>query len=217
MKIDLTTKPEEYFTGDRSEMLKYIPDHAKRILEVGCGEGNFGAYLKKKLNAEVWGVEYEDAHAEVAKKNLDKVYSGDIAVLVNQLPDSYFDVIVCNDVLEHLTDPYTVLDKMKNKLTKGGIVVSSIPNIRFFRTFFDFILNKNWDYTDNGIMDKTHYRFFTIKSIKKMYENVGYEVLQLEGINATKSIRPFLWNTLFLGALSDIKYRQFATVARPIG
>jgi ubiquinone/menaquinone biosynthesis C-methylase UbiE len=212
--MDLKAKPEEYFSGHRPEMLVYIPVHSKRILEIGCGEGNFGAILKKKLGAEVWGVEYESSQAEMAMAKLDKVFSGDISGLLDQLPGKYFDAIICNDVLEHLTDPYTVLEKLRINLSPQGVMICSLPNIRFFRTFFDFVLHKNWDYTDNGIMDKTHYRFFTVKSIPKMFVNAGYDVLTLEGINPTKSIRPLLWNLLFLGFFSDIKFRQFAVVAR---
>jgi SAM-dependent methyltransferase len=214
MSIDLRAKPEKYFTGNRPEMLKYVPIASKRILEIGCGEGNFGAYFKKNYGAEVWGVEYEVREAEIAAKQLDKAFSGDVAGIADQLPDNYFDAIVCNDVLEHLIDPYAVLEKFKSKLTDTGVIISSLPNIRYFRTFFDFVFHKNWDYTDNGIMDKTHYRFFTIRSIRKMYEALGYEVLIHEGINATRSIRPLLWNFFLLGTFSDIKYLQFATVVR---
>jgi SAM-dependent methyltransferase len=214
MAIDLMAKPSEYYSGIRTEMLKYIPSTASKILEVGCGEGNFGAALKKN-NVEVWGIEYSQQEAKVAESKLDRVFAGDIMLHLDQLPENYFDVIVCNDVLEHLIDPYTVLDKFKNKLTPAGIVVSSIPNIRFFRSFYDFVFNKNWDYTDNGTMDKTHYRFFTINSIRKMYEGLGYEVLLHEGINPSKSIRPLIWNIFMFGTFSDIKYLQFATVAQP--
>ncbi len=214
MAIDFMAKPSEYYSGIRTEMLKYIPLQATKILEVGCGEGNFGAALKKK-NVEVWGIEYSQQEAKIAETKLDKVFAGDIMLHLDQLPENYFDVIVCNDVLEHLIDPYTVLDKFRSKLTTAGIVVSSIPNIRFFRSLYDFVFNKNWDYTDNGIMDKTHYRFFTVNSIRKMYENTGYEVLLHEGINPSKSIRPLIWNIFMLGTFSDIKYLQFATVARP--
>jgi 2-polyprenyl-3-methyl-5-hydroxy-6-metoxy-1,4-benzoquinol methylase len=214
MAIDFMAKPSEYYSGIRTEMLKYIPSKATKILEVGCGEGNFGAALKKE-GVEVWGIEYAPEEANIAKSKLDKVFAGDIMLHLDHLPDNYFDVIVCNDVLEHLIDPYIVLEKFKNKLTTAGIIVSSIPNIRFFRTFYDFVFNKNWDYTDNGIMDKTHYRFFTINSIRKMYEGLGYEIVSHEGINATRSIKPLLWNIILLGAFGDIKYRQFATVATP--
>lgn len=211
---DLLAKPDEYYNLVRQEMFKYIPSQAFKILEIGCGEGNFGAELKKK-KIEVWGVEYAPDQAALAEKKLDRVIAGDVATIIDSLPDNYFDVVVCNDVLEHLIDPYTVLDKLKDKLTEKGVVVSSIPNIRFFRNLFDYFFNKNWDYTDNGIMDKTHYRFFTVNSIRKMYENLGYEIVRMEGINPSKSIRPFIWNIFFLGAFWDIKYLQFATVARP--
>jgi 2-polyprenyl-3-methyl-5-hydroxy-6-metoxy-1,4-benzoquinol methylase len=214
MAIDFMSKPSEYYSGIREEMIPYIPLNVSKILEIGCGEGNFGAALKKD-GVEVWGIEYSHEEATVAQSKLDKVFAGDVFLHLDKLPDNYFDVIVCNDVLEHLTDPYTVLEKFKAKLTNKGVVVSSIPNIRFFRTFFDFVFRKNWDYTDNGIMDKTHYRFFTIKSIRKMYENLGYEIVRHEGINASRSIRPLLWNILMLNSFWDIKFRQFATVARP--
>lgn len=215
MKLDLLAKPETYFSGDRPEMVQYVPEGAKRILEIGCGEGNFGVYFKEKSGAEVWGIEYDAAHAQVARTKLDRVFAGDVTAFLSELPPRYFDAIVCNDVLEHLTDPYSVLLQLKSKLTANGQLISSLPNIRFFRTFFDFVFRKNWEYTDNGIMDKTHYRFFTIKSIPAMYERLGYEVLVHKGINPSKSIRPVLFNWLMLGRFSDIRYLQFATVVRP--
>ena len=163
---------------------------------------------------EVWGVEFSPDQAVMAEKKLHKVFAGDIVVIIDLLPDQYFDVIICNDVLEHLIDPYSVLKRLKIKLSEKGVVVSSIPNIRYFRNMFDYIFRKNWDYTDSGIIDKTHYRFFTINSIRKLYENLGFEIIRMEGINPSKSIRPLIWNILFLGTFWDIKFLQFATVAR---
>lgn len=215
MERNLLFKPNDYFNQYRREMLPYIPEHAKIILEVGCAEGLFGAALKHKIK-EVWGVEYDPKQSMKAQNRLDKVFTGDIAEVMMFLPDHYFDCIVCNDVLEHLIDPYTILDSLKQKLTSEGVIVSSIPNIRYFRNLYDFVINKNWDYTDSGIMDKTHYRFFTVKSIRKMYENLGYKIIKHEGINPSRSIRPLLWNIITLNAFWDIKFCQFATVAQPI-
>ncbi len=215
MSESLNLKFKDYYQGGRPEMLKFIPVTAKKILEIGCGEGNFGALLKHTLEAEVWGIEYESAQANIAATHLDKIFCGDVMLLVDQLPENYFDAIICNDVLEHLTDPYTILEKLKTKLTNEGVVISSLPNIRYFRSFFDFVFRKNWDYTERGIMDFTHFRFFTINSIRKMYENLGYEIVILEGINPTKSLKPWPLIILTFGSFSDIKYLQFATVAKP--
>jgi 2-polyprenyl-3-methyl-5-hydroxy-6-metoxy-1,4-benzoquinol methylase len=214
MAFDLNVKPDYYFKVVRQEMLPFVPKDAKVILEIGCGDGNFGKMLLNNGSKEVWGVEYEQGQGELAEKKLTKVLIGDIAEQLANLPNHYFDAVVCNDVLEHLIDPYTVISKLKDKLKKNGVVISSIPNIRYFRNLFDYFFNKNWDYTDYGIMDKTHFRFFTYKSIRKMYENSGYEIVRMEGINPTKSIRPFIWNIFLLGSFWDIKFLQFATVAK---
>jgi 2-polyprenyl-3-methyl-5-hydroxy-6-metoxy-1,4-benzoquinol methylase len=198
------SKSNNYYQGNRSEMLRFIPSESKKILEIGCGEGN----------AEVWGIDYEANRVNVAQNKLDKVFCGDVAILLNQLPNNYFDTIVCNDVLEHLIDPYMVLKGLKEKLTSNGVVVSSIPNIRYFRNFYDLIFKKNWDYTEQGVMDFTHLRFFTINSIRKMYENLNFSIVKLEGIHPTKSLKALIPIFLTFGYCSDIKYIQFATVAK---
>ncbi|MDV7402368.1 class I SAM-dependent methyltransferase, partial [Arthrospira platensis SPKY1] len=106
----------------------------------------------------------------------------------------YFDVVYCNDVLEHLVDPYAVLKTIYKKLRKNGQVISSIPNVRYHNTFIKTVLGKDWKYEDHGVMDFTHMRFFTQKSIRRMYEDAGFEVNLNEGINKSKSIKPYLYN-----------------------
>lgn len=215
MSFDIAAKPEIYFNVVRKEMLPFVPIEAKIVLEIGCGDGNFASLLQERGATEVWGIEYEKEQGEIAQKKMTKVLIGDVAEQLEALPNNYFDAIVCNDVLEHLIDPYNVIRKLKSKLKKEGSFISSIPNIRYFRNLFDYFFNKNWDYTDSGIMDKTHFRFFTYRSIRKMFDSNGYEVVKMVGINPTKSIRPFIWNLFFLGSFWDIRYLQFATIAKP--
>lgn len=213
--INISPEIENYYAGTRPEMIDFIPKSAKRILEVGCGEAFFGSILKKKLNAEVWGVEINENCAAKAKENIDKVIIGDIVQLLDNLPDKYFDCVIFNDVLEHLINPYIVLFKIKNKLNLNGRVVCSIPNVRYFWTLVDLIVKKQWEYAEYGILDKTHLRFFTLKSIINMFNELGYEILKLEGINSIKSWKYTLINIIFLGHLSDTKYLEFACVAKP--
>jgi 2-polyprenyl-3-methyl-5-hydroxy-6-metoxy-1,4-benzoquinol methylase len=166
--MDYLNKPSGYYDNIRNEMLKYLPKNPKTIIDVGCGNGCFGEFLKNETMAEVWGIEYMDDQATIAKDVLDKVFSGPCEDFIKDLPDNYFDVIYFNDVLEHLVDPYSVLNNVKSKLTKDGVLISSIPNMRYHNTFVRLLFNKDWLYQDFGVMDFTHLRFFTSKSIKRM-------------------------------------------------
>ncbi len=211
---DLRTKPERYFSQTRSEMLPFVPRDARRILEVGCGEGTFARRLKEERDAEIWGVELVPAAAEAARLHLDRILCGDILEQIELLPASHFDCIIFNDVLEHLIDPYRVLLALKKPLTNDGVVVCSIPNIRYFRAFYNFVIRGDWHYEEQGTMDKTHLRFFTKKSIAEMFTSLGYDVLRLEGINPTPSWRVALLNLLTFNFFEDTKYLQFCCVAR---
>jgi len=206
-------KPQGYYDNVREEMLKYLPETAKKILDIGCGNGAFSSLVKEKNNAEVWGIELMEEEAKVAVDVLDKVFVGNCEKHIEGLPEQYFDVIYMNDVLEHLVDPYSVLEILKSKLAPNGVVISSIPNVRFFRTFSKVLFAKDWKYEGHGVMDKTHLRFFTGKSIRRMYEELGYTISTHEGINVTKSIKPILFNILFLFTQMDVRYVQYATVA----
>ena len=207
-------KPSGYYDNVRKEMLKYLPENSKKILDVGCGNGAFASLLKQKNNAEVWGIELMEKEAIIAQEIVDKVFIGNCEKHINDLPDNYFDAIYFNDVLEHLADPYSVLEDLKCKLAPNGVIISSIPNVRFFRTFSKVVFLKDWKYDDFGIMDKTHLRFFTNKSIKRMYEELGYEIIIHEGINKSRSLKPILFNFLTLFSQMDIRILQYATVAR---
>jgi 2-polyprenyl-3-methyl-5-hydroxy-6-metoxy-1,4-benzoquinol methylase len=214
--VDLSTKPEQYFAQARPEMERFVPTGAKRILDVGCGEAVFSSRLKEKLAAEVWGIELVSTIAEVARTRLDHVLCGDVVQSLDQVPDHHFDCVILNDIIEHLVDPYQMLLVIKDKLATGGVIVSSIPNIRFFRNLFDIAIRGEFRYQDAGILDKTHLRFFTKKSIIEMFDSLGYRILRLEGINATSSWRVVLFDLATFGYFSDTRYLQFAVVAEPV-
>lgn len=210
--MDYETKPKGYYDNIRHEMLKYLPLKPQKIIDIGCGNGAFAEVLKNETGAEVWGIEYMAREATVAKDKLHKVYSGRCEDHIDSLPDNYFDVIYFNDVLEHLVDPYAVLGQIKSKLASNGVLISSIPNVRYHNTFMRVLVQKDWKYEDFGVMDRTHLRFFTKKSIRRMYEDLGYSILVHEGINRSKSIKPYLYNIPLLFTQLDIRYPQYGTV-----
>jgi len=211
--MNYNNKPDYYFSKVRFEMLKYVPEGSLKILDVGCGNGSFGMMLKIGSRKEVWGIELVPEVGKEAQKVLDHVFIGKCEDFIDELPDNYFDVVYFNDVLEHLVDPYSLLKQMKQKLLDKGVVISSIPNIRYHNEFWMFLFDKNWKYENYGVMDYAHMRFFTGKSIKKMYEDTGYLIHKHEGISKTKSLKPYFLNVLFLFTQLDIFYLKYATVA----
>ncbi len=208
-------KPSGYFSSDREDMLKYIPQDIKTSLEFGCGYGGFSALLKNRFYAESWAVEINEEAAREAAKKLDKVINSDATKSLNDIPEQYFDCIILFDILEQLVDPYSLLLALKTKLTSKGVIIASIPNVRYYRTLTQLVIHGNWDYKDHGILDKTHLRFFTYKSIVKMLNRLDYKILKMEGIHPTSSRTFKILNIILLNYLSDVMYKHFAFVVRP--
>jgi 2-polyprenyl-3-methyl-5-hydroxy-6-metoxy-1,4-benzoquinol methylase len=208
----------DYYSFDRKDLAEFIPPIIKRSLDVGCASGVFSANLKEKYNNEAWGIEMVKSVAEIAKTRLDRVLTGAFDEVKDELPDNYFDCVFFNDVLEHMPYPEDCLNEIKNKVAPGGCIVASIPNMRYIGVLLELVVRKDWRYRDSGIMDKTHLRFFTKKSILRMFADCGYTVTRIKGIN---SISPFsltsIINFLCFNAFEDLKYTQYVVVAKIAG
>ena len=197
-------------------MLPWVPGNALRILEVGCGAGTFLQSLQRP-DRELWGMDINPVEAEAAKAFCHRVLVGDAMELVEQLPDGYFDCVVFNDVLEHLPWPGRLLYKMRGKLKPDGRVVASIPNIRYIGVLVTELLwHRDFGYTpEGGVLDDTHLRFFTRRSMQRLFERAGYRVLSCQGIRPCRSWKEKLFIALSLGFLSDARYKCFAWTAGP--
>lgn len=197
-------------------MLAFLPEKFGRLLDVGCGGGDFGALVKAEKKAEVWGVDLSVRAIERAKDNLDHAILGEFSP-TSDLPDHYFDVITFNDSLEHFADPMPALELCKKKLTPGGIVICSLPNVRYIDNVFHFLVEMDWRYEDSGILDYTHLRFFTKKSMERWFVDAGYNVQSITGIRphywSGKKI--FLLRFFFRKYVEDMKYLNYVVVAKP--
>lgn len=205
----------QYYGNARPEVFSYLPLQVGRLLDVGCGHGAFGALVKERLHAEVQGIELYPEVAQVAAGRLDRVHCGDALTMLAQTPLAYFDCVTFNDVLEHLVDPAALLRAVRQHLSPGGVVVASLPNVRHYAVLADLLLRGDWDYADYGVLDRTHLRFFTHKSIRKLFAETGYELTRMEGINGPTSRRGRVLSRLLPTPLQDIQYLQFVCVARP--
>jgi 2-polyprenyl-3-methyl-5-hydroxy-6-metoxy-1,4-benzoquinol methylase len=211
----MTMTETTYFEHLRPEMVRYLPADAKRILDVGCGTGAFSASIKKDREVVIWGMEIDAKAAEEAARRLDRVLTGDAASNLAELPDAFFDCVFCNDVLEHLVEPEEFLRGLLGKLTANGRIIASIPNVRFFQHLRGLVLHGRWDYVDEGILDRTHLRFFTRSSILDTFQRCGYRIVTMDGIHPTGSLYFHLFNILTFGRFSEMRFLQFACVALP--
>lgn len=213
--FDYADKRPQYFDGPRRAMLAFVPLQARRILEIGCGDGRFAASLKARGPVEITGIELNAEAGERARARMDLVHVADLETAPPVLPQAYFDCLICNDVLEHLRDPWQVLRHLRASLVPGAKVVASLPNLRFLAVMKDLLLRGDFSYQDEGVLDRTHLRFFTRRTLRALFEDSGYEVVQLQGINSRVRGWKFdLLDKLTGGRVDDMRYVQFAVVAQ---
>jgi len=194
--------PDFYFEGSRNEILPFVPEGVKTCLDVGCAQGNWGKLLHDKLKIEVTGIE-PTQQAKIAETKLHQVYEATFDDVYEQLKPKQFDLITFNDVLEHLVDPWDTLNKCKQLLNEHGYLIASLPNVRFYGNLKELIFEKDWRYREEGILDKTHLRFFTKKSGEALFDSCGYTVKRVEGINAFHSTKLKIYSKLLGGLLDD--------------
>jgi len=171
-----------YYTHLRPEILALIPDTALRILDVGCGAGILGRELKRlRPDREVAGIELIPEVADKAKNVLDKVYVGDVESLAKDLPQEYYDCLILADIIEHLRCPKETLVALSYCLKDGANIICSVPNVAHWSVIRDLI-NGEWRYCDAGILDDTHLRFFTKKSIVELLNSVGWNIIKITAV-----------------------------------
>lgn len=208
MTADLHVYPFQ----ERPEVVPHIPSSVRRLLDVGCSRGGFGSGLRRLRPAlELVGIEANAGAAVQATPYYDEVVTGLFPQDVP--PHDTYDCVVFNDVLEHLVDPWAALEATTPMLRPGGTVVASIPNVRALRVLLNLVVRGDWEYRELGILDRTHLRFFTKRSMVRLFEEAGYEVVSAEGIFPLGSrwhLAPVLTRLL-----CDIAYLEFVVVARP--
>jgi 2-polyprenyl-3-methyl-5-hydroxy-6-metoxy-1,4-benzoquinol methylase len=167
--------------------IQMLPDNS-RVLEIGCATGFMSKYLKEKKNCFVYGIEYNDAQAQLAKEKCDEVLSGGIddIILQNTL-DEYvqinqkFDVIFMSQVIEHIAYPNGVLNKLNDWLSDDGVLIISTVNVAHWSSRIK-LLKGIWKYEEYGLFDNTHLRFSSIDGFEQDLMDAGYEIVD-EGRN----------------------------------
>ena len=203
---------DKYYMDPRPDFVRLFPPGVDRVLDVGCGGGAIGHLLKQKGVELVVGVELDPRAAEEARKKLDIVIEADIEGTELPFESGYFDCIILGDILEHLVDPWQTLKHLRYYLATGGAVVCSLPNVRYYKVV-QGLLSGRWEYADEGVLDRTHLRFFTLRSMKEMIEGAGLTIIRIEQRIVTGP-KAELVHKLTFRRLADFFTKQYLILAR---
>jgi 2-polyprenyl-3-methyl-5-hydroxy-6-metoxy-1,4-benzoquinol methylase len=200
-------------------MIERVPQGA-RVLDVGCASGYLaGPLLRERGCQYVDGIELDPAEAALANKVCRKVVVGSAEEATSYAKlDGPYDAVVFGDVLEHLRDPARALCAARSVVGERGVVVSSIPNVAHYSIRAE-LFNGRFDYADAGILDRTHLRFFTERSIRSLFADNGYEVQSCDAVlKPPARLVAWLGRKLadkLAGLRTDVFAFQYITVATP--
>lgn len=176
-------KKAAYFGNPRTDIEALLPDKTSRVLEIGCGAGATMRWLRSVRQIEhAAGIELVPAVAGEAASAFDDMLVGDVEAMVLTLPPQSFDLIIALDVLEHLVDPWKIVRLCTDILKPRGIIIASIPNVAHYSIALPLILRGRWTYQNDGLLDRTHLRFFEARTAVELMTSSGCVVEQIERV-----------------------------------
>ena len=150
-----------------------------RVFEGGVSSGYFAAVLTR-AGLRVDGHELDPIAAARARTVCEHVYVGDLQQFDVDELDGTYDVLLFGDTLEHVADPAGVLRRLSTHLASGGTLIVSVPNVANWAIRL-MLLAGRFRYTDRGILDRTHLRFYTRRTLVEMIESSGFRVQSVVG------------------------------------
>lgn len=204
-------KSRSYFSSSRNSIAALVSQGKHRVLDIGCGNGALLLSLKEQGKAsEIVGIEINNLQA---LDGIDNYIIGDIESLQLPYPKEYFDVIICADVLEHLKDPWDTLKRLTFFLKPNGKFIISLPNIREIRTLGQIAFRGDFAYSERGILDKTHLRFFCKRNMLEIVNAAG---LRVSDIYPAMGLKRTTLNQVTFKLLEECLAIQYVIVASRI-
>jgi len=170
-------KPASYYSFCRMDVLPFIPESARHILSLGCGEAKTEKKFRNTHDCKIIGLEINHSAVAVAQNAIDQVIEGPIQKTIDTLKEERFDCILALDIFEHLPDPWAVIKKCSNLLTPDGVIIASIPNINH-TSIRNRLAVDIFPYEPAGILDFSHFRFFTLTEIYKLFVSADLKIIE---------------------------------------
>ncbi|MGH7153399.1 MAG: class I SAM-dependent methyltransferase [Acetobacteraceae bacterium] len=202
-----------YFSHVRRDIEELLPPRAERIVDVGCGVGATASWLRSLYpGCFTIGLEGNAACLPELQSHVDQAT---IVDLNGDLPDlGSPDLVLCLDVLEHLMNPQQVLDQLRLAMRPDSTLIVSLPNVAHLSVALPLLLAGKFEYTDAGILDRTHLHFFTRRSAAALVTGAGFQIERgiRDGLDGPRS--KWLDKATF-GLLRDRLTRQYVMAAHP--
>jgi SAM-dependent methyltransferase len=201
--LDYGRKAENYFSTARTEIAP--PAAAARDLRV----------LEVGWRTRAVGIELHAPAAAAARRHCERVVVGDAEWLIDQALDgSTFDLVLCLDVLEHMVDPWQFLRRLGERLPTGALLIASLPNVRHYKVSLPLLLEGRFDYERAGVLDQTHLRFFTRRSVLRLFSRPPFAVTSIHPSRPPAGSPSWWAHVASLGLLGDLFAVQFLVAAR---
>lgn len=214
---------------DKSEdslaLIARLVTPASQVLDLGTGVGVLGAHLITAKGCHVDGVERDPEYLTLSRPHYRALFVADLEAddLAAVLGGRLYNFIVCADVLEHLVDPARLLRRLPALLAPKGQILISVPNIGH-ATLLAELINGEFRYRPNGILDATHLRFYTRRSLGRMLADGGLTVVRHQTVHLAVDSGEFDYaayarlpagGRAMLDAMPDGLTKQFIVAAEP--
>ncbi|HEX5092614.1 MAG TPA: methyltransferase domain-containing protein [Burkholderiales bacterium] len=160
------------------ELLQAIPTTARRLIEIGCSAGALAREFKKVApHSDYLGVEVDAGYAKLAERYCDR----SVVLDIERADEAFWadnadrDCWIFGDTLEHLVDPWAVLTRIRARIPAAGCVVACIPNAQHWSVQARLSIG-DFRYAQEGLLDKTHLRWFTRQTILELFDQTGFLV-----------------------------------------
>lgn len=206
-----------YFDHARTEILAHLPARCTRVLDLGCGAGATIALLRERREiAWAGGLELDGAAAVRAEAVCDRLWRTDLQSFDPgaEIAPGSLDLLLFLDVLEHLPWPWEVVARLSPLLAPGGRLILSVPNIRNWKFLWRLFARGDFRYTEAGLLDRTHLRFFTFETAEELAKAGGLTRLHAGSATAYRGMdlrRGLI--ALSFGRLEPLIAKQILVVA----